>query len=451
MKSSSKDRTNFGQSLMHLIKCNLGTGLLAMPAAFANCGLIYAFIGLPVLAIIATYCVHLLIKSAQYLESKIDSDNIEYAELAKSSFKVGPSWMRRCSGFMCKMVDATLIISQMGICCVYLVFIVDNVSKVLSTYNIHLPQMVLFGAALPVTLLLSYIRTLKKLSIASACANVLQVIGILIILEFLVRDLNHAHKRDHTQPLDKVALGFGSAMFAFEGISVVMPVYTRMKQPDRMRGLFGAINLSYFILFCLYFSMGAFGYLRFGNDAQGSITLNLPANSDFYNVVRIMFTMSILLTYPLQFYVPNEIIWNWAKENLIEHDEKSPPKKMVYYEYYCRTILVLITFILAVSVPELELLMGLVGSISGTMLSIILPPIIHLAAYWENTTGQAKLFMCIIDFSLIIAGVVAASTGSFVSLDKIVHTFFESTPHHHQTVGSSTMTTSAMPASTSTF
>lgn len=124
------DKTNFAQSLMHMIKGNLGTGILAMPASFAHCGLVNAIIGLPALCLIATYCVHLLVRSSQHLESKMKWMNLEYAELAKGAFKAGPSWMRPWSGLMCRGVDAVLIISQMGICCVYLVFIVDNIKSV---------------------------------------------------------------------------------------------------------------------------------------------------------------------------------------------------------------------------------------------------------------------------------------------------------------------------------
>lgn len=124
------DKTNYAQSLMHMIKGNLGTGILAMPASFAHCGLINAVIGLPVLCLIATYCVHLLVRSSQHLEGKTKWLNLEYAELAKGSFKAGPSWMKSWSSPMCTIVDAVLIISQMGICCVYIVFIVDNIKTV---------------------------------------------------------------------------------------------------------------------------------------------------------------------------------------------------------------------------------------------------------------------------------------------------------------------------------
>jgi proton-coupled amino acid transporter len=128
--SNPADKTNFLQSLMHMIKGNLGTGILAMPASFSHCGLVSACIGLPVLCLIAAYCVHLLVRASQHLENKMKWTQLEYAELAKGSFKTGPSWIRPYSGAMCKLVDGILVICQMGICCVYLVFIVDNVTSV---------------------------------------------------------------------------------------------------------------------------------------------------------------------------------------------------------------------------------------------------------------------------------------------------------------------------------
>lgn len=124
------DKTNFVQSLMHMIKSNLGTGILAMPITFAHTGLISAIIGMPLLCLIATYCVHLLVRSSQHLEGKMEWINLDYAELAKGSFRAGPRWMKRWSSVMCKFIDAILIINQMGICCVYVVFVVKNIQSV---------------------------------------------------------------------------------------------------------------------------------------------------------------------------------------------------------------------------------------------------------------------------------------------------------------------------------
>lgn len=283
-------------------------------------------------------------------------------------------------------------------------------------------QNLLFLAILPVTLLISYIRTLKRLSIASAGANVLQVIGISIIIEYLIKEMPEKFEIHYFKPISEVALGFGSAMFAFEGISVVLPIYTRMKRPEQMGGFAGLINLSYVILLILYFTVGFFGYLKFGAQSKGSITLNLPTEP-LYDLVRAIFTLSLFLTYPLQFYVPNEIIWNWARTKLPVKDKTPTQDQHLRYEYLCRTVLVLITFVLAITVPKLNLMMDLVGSISGTALSIILPPIIHLAAFWEDTSGFSKAFMVVVDGFLIVIGLIASASGSFYSFNGILESF----------------------------
>ena len=332
-------------------------------------------------------------------------------------------------------------------------------AQVLRTFDVHISEFYMFLIILPIALLLSYIRTLKRLAIASACANCLQVVGISIIIEYLLRDMPASPNVVHFRPASEVALGFGSAMFAFEGIAVVMPIYSRMKRQEQMGGMCGVINLSYFLLLCLYIIIGLFGYLRFGSAAAGSITLNLP-REPIYEMVRAMFAISLFLSYPLQFYVLNEIIWNWFGERFLlprHQDPRGAPSfvsglvvgkqtcranaselheakevdlrsKYSAYEYCCRTVLVLFTFVLAICVPKLNLMMDFFGSISGTSLSITLPPLIHLAAFWEDTSGRSRWFLAILDGSLILFGLFASLNGSYFSLIEIIKSF----NHHHQ-------------------
>lgn len=127
-----EDKTNYGQSLMHMIKGNLGTGILAMPASFAHAGLATASIGMPILCLICTYCVHLLVNSSRHLEGKTKATKFNYSSLAKHSFQFGPAWMRSSSQLMCRLVDAILLVAQIGVCCVYLVFVTDNLVSVSS-------------------------------------------------------------------------------------------------------------------------------------------------------------------------------------------------------------------------------------------------------------------------------------------------------------------------------
>lgn len=50
-------------TLVHLLKSSLGTGVLAMPMAFKNGGLIFGFVGTIVVGIICTHCVYILVSS----------------------------------------------------------------------------------------------------------------------------------------------------------------------------------------------------------------------------------------------------------------------------------------------------------------------------------------------------------------------------------------------------
>ena len=49
-----------------------------------------------------------------------------------------------------------------------------------------------------------------------------------------------------------------------------------MRKPAEFRGLCGVLNTSLVIVILLFAGMGYFGYLEYGSDVAGSITLNLP-------------------------------------------------------------------------------------------------------------------------------------------------------------------------------
>lgn len=71
-------------------------------------------------------------------------------------------------------------------------------------------------------------------------------------------------------------LYFGTAIYAFEGIGVVLPLENNMKTPQDFGGPIGVLNTGMVIVACLYTSVGFFGYLKYGDHVKGSITLNLP-------------------------------------------------------------------------------------------------------------------------------------------------------------------------------
>lgn len=85
---------------------------------------------------------------------------------------------------------------------------------------------------------------------------------------------------------------FASAMYVFEGIALVsewtmmikenicmiqvLPVRQKMKEPHAYGGYNGVLNTGIALVTILYFFVGFFGYIRYGSEARGSISLNLP-------------------------------------------------------------------------------------------------------------------------------------------------------------------------------
>ena len=58
-------------------------------------------------------------------------------------------------------------------------------------------------------------------------------------------------------------LFFGTAIFSFEGISIVLPLENQMKTPRSMRGWNGVLNIAMTVVTCLLIAVGFFGYLKY--------------------------------------------------------------------------------------------------------------------------------------------------------------------------------------------
>ena len=67
---------------MHIIKGNIGTGVLAMPLAFKNAGLVLSSLSLWVMAVICVHCMHILLNCYNHViitqqDNKYEDENNE--------------------------------------------------------------------------------------------------------------------------------------------------------------------------------------------------------------------------------------------------------------------------------------------------------------------------------------------------------------------------------------
>ncbi|KFP32361.1 Proton-coupled amino acid transporter 1 [Colius striatus] len=281
--------TTWYQTLIHLLKGNIGTGLLGLPLAVKNAGILLGPLSLLVMGIVAVHCMGILVKCAHHFCSRFQKQFLDYGGTVMYGLESTPcAWLRTHAIWGRRIVGLFLIITQLGFCCVYFVFLADNLRQVVSTANgttndcslnrtvTTTPTMdsrLYMVSILPFVVLLTFIQNLKVLSIFSMLANMAMLVSIIVIYQYVVRDIPDPSDLPLAAAWNTYPLFFGTAIFAFEGIGVVLPLENKMKNPRQFPVI---LYVGMTIVTLLYISMGLLGYLRFGASIQASITLNLP-------------------------------------------------------------------------------------------------------------------------------------------------------------------------------
>ncbi|XP_076347874.1 proton-coupled amino acid transporter 2-like isoform X2 [Tachypleus tridentatus] len=422
--STNTSQISNSKALMNLIKANVGPGLLAIPNAFGNAGLLVGTLGVLILGSCCIHCMHILVRCSNRLEAKTGTRNYDYAKLVEYAYRYGPEPLVKYTPLARQTVNVFLILTQYGFCCVYFIFMASSIQHLVIGHTDPEPQVFLkyLSAVLPVVVLFSYFRTLNHLGVISTFANIALLLGTCIVFVNLFQDRPDVRVRPLSVSITRFPLFFGTVMFTFEAIAVVLPIKADMRSPQDYGGYTGILSLGMVIVTVMYTAMGFYGYLKFGDQAQGSITLNLPTTR-LYNSVQVMFLISIFVTYLLQFYVPFQFIWPYVKKTL-RLEERVSCRTQLALEMLLRTLLVFITFSLAAFIPKLDLFIPVVGAVASSSLALIFPAVLEIIVFWDAPMSKTSWWVLSTKCLFIgVLGFVGFVTGAYQSILAIVSDF----------------------------
>jgi proton-coupled amino acid transporter len=382
---------------MLLLKSFVGTGVLFLPRAFLNGGMVFSNLVLLGVAGLSYTCFVLLVSTRLVVEHSFGDMGLH----------LYGKWMRN-------LINFSLVISQVGFSSAYIVFVSENLQAfVLAVTNCRtyigigymiLMQMVIF---LP----LSLYRNINNIQKLALVADLFILLGLVylyyydiftIVSQGGVSDITNFNSSSWT-------LFIGTAIFTFEGIGLIIPIQTGMKDPKKFPKVLGGVMI---IITVVFVSAGALSYAAFGSKTKTVVLLNMPQDNRFVNSVQFIYSLAILLSTPLQIYPAIEI----TSQQLFSRTGKYNPY-VKWKKNFFRFFMVAVCACLAwAGAGDLDKFVSLVGSFACIPLVFIYPvsdpyldsvprltnhqPILHYRAVARTTYAR------ILDVVLVIIGVV---------------------------------------------
>ncbi|KAJ2395713.1 hypothetical protein GGI05_001459 [Coemansia sp. RSA 2603] len=374
-----------------LVKSFVGTGVLVLPRAFLNGGLVFSTLLMSVIAWYALICMIML--SDVYL--KIGGS---YGDLALKLYGRPLKYS----------VMVSIVLAQLGFCCAYVIFVATNMRDLwdtLTTCRYRLPTEAWILGQLLVYVPLAFVRRIKRFASLSAIGNVFIMIGLAYLLSY---DFWSIATRGPSEVIQfnpsKFPLLVGTAAFSYEGISLVIPIVESMEHKEKFRGV---LTSSLVICAGLFVTIGALSYLTFGDSVETVILLNLPNGSVWTLGVQLLYSLAIVMSVPLQLFPAIRII----ESGMFTRSGKGNPV-VKWQKNLFRTLLVVFIAMVAIfGAEELDNFIAIVGASACVPLSFLYPVMLHYKALAVGWRQKAK------DIVLIAVGLVGLVYVTYISVD----------------------------------
>jgi proton-coupled amino acid transporter len=378
-----------------LIKAFIGTGIMFLPKAFRNGGILFSSITLIVVSLVTCLCFRLLLDCRERYGGG-------YGELGAA---IGGPRLR-------KMILISITLSQLGFVCAGIIFTAENLWAFLDavtkgTHSIPLGVPALIGLQLIPLVPLALIRNISKLGPVALIADVFILIGLVYIWWFDAHTPLTRGMEPSVQLFNPSAftLTIGSAIFTFEGIGLILPIQSSMKKPEHFS------KLLYFVMFLItviFTSVGALCYATFGDDTKIQVISNFPQDSPLVNAVQFLYSLAVLAGEPVQLFPAVRII----ETSLF--GERATGKKSAAIKWQkngVRTaVMALCIGISIVGASDLDKFVALIGSFACVPLVYIYPAYLHYRGAAE--TRRQK----ILDVVLMTVGLIAMVYTTFVTV-----------------------------------
>jgi amino acid permease len=397
---------SWASSVINLLNTIVGAGVLAMPLAMSHMGMVLGIIVILWAGVTAGFGLYLQTRCAAYLERGSSS----FFALSQITYPNAAI-----------IFDAAIAIKCFGVGVSYLIIIGDLMPGVMRGFAAEegLPSYLIdrhfwVTAFMLVVIPLSYLRRLDSLKYTSVVALVsIGYLVILVVYHFTAKDTLPDGK--YTTPLRiftwagpiPALSSFPVVVFAYTCHQNMFSILNEISNNSQFRTtmvVFASIGTAA----AIYILVAITGYLSFGNEVGGNIVAQY-APSISATVGRAAIVVLVMFSYPLQVHpcrASVNAVLKWRpNKNLAARfksasstpsgsasvNEASPPRDVPLLPAgvkrnsemgetrfaFITTLIIILSYIVAMTVSSLEAVLAYVGSTGSTSISFILPGLFY--------------------------------------------------------------------------
>ena len=383
-----------------------GTGILGIPYSVKMGGWA-AMAAIALVALVCCYTGKILIECL-YVESRRTGVRrrlyTNYPEVGEAAW---PRWGNRVVSVIqvCEMFGGTIMYI------VLLATIFSSLLEGLTPLDMYQWSVACALCALPLMFItrMSLIAWISMFAVFALLSSIATII-IFCITEY--SDMTWANMPGFDP--QKFPVGFGVIVFSYTAHAVFPGVEGSMQEPKQYPMM---MNVSFLVAAVVKLILGLLAVLRFGQETEQSITLNMAISKVFSLIATILVIGNVFLSFPINLFV---VLETWDTKVLPYFPHLAKGRRHHWFWLLLSRVMIL-TFALFMSiiVPHFALVMGLVGSFTGTCLSFVFPCIFHMKLKWE----RLRWYNIVINVVVIIFGVVCGAFGLFFSGRELARAF----------------------------
>ncbi|KAF9205380.1 neutral amino acid transporter [Haplosporangium sp. Z 27] len=362
-----EEKLSFSKAVGMLFKTFIASGILFLPNAFKNGGILFAPLFMTLIAVLCLHSFLLLVKCRGLHAGS-------YGDIAQYFYG---RWMRY-------IVLFAITISQFGFCCGYCIFFAQQFAIVVDSLGgSHLDKIVWIVIFFVILVPFTLVRNIGRLGISTIIADLCIIVGLIYLYVYDIKEL--VINNGSPTPLrlfnsEDFGLFIGTAVFSYEGIGMVIPICGSMANPKQFPR---ALTIVLSVVCVLLVSFGSLGYAAYGDNVQTIILDDLPhqdgGEKAGKNAIQLLYIIAVFLTTPLMLFPCIRIV-----EQVVFSVVKNDPmgKTRVLKENAVRIIIdFLVAAVAYAGYSKLDIFISFVGSFACAPLLFIFPPLFHLRAF----------------------------------------------------------------------